>query len=151
MKEFNSIEEILEFAMEEEQKAVDFYTGLAGSSKTEDMQKIFIEFAKEEMGHKARLKTILEEGQFSVEQENITDLHISDFLVSIEPTPNMTYEEALVVAMKKEKSAFRLYTALMERAQNPELKNIFHSLAQEEAKHKLRFEVEYDEYVLKDN
>jgi len=34
---------------------------------------------------------------------------------------------------------------------NSNLKNIFLSLAQEEAKHKLRFEIEYDDYILKEN
>jgi len=31
------------------------------------------------------------------------------------------------------------------------LKNIFQMLAIEEAKHKLQFESDYDEYILKDN
>lgn len=53
--------------------------------------------------------------------------------------------------MNKEKASFRLYTNLSERAPNAELKNLFLMLAQEEAKHKLRFEIEYDEYVLKEN
>jgi rubrerythrin len=63
----------------------------------------------------------------------------------------MTYEEALVVAMKKEKAAFKLYTKLAEKAPTEDLKDVFLSLAAEESKHKLRFEVEYDDYVLREN
>ena len=63
----------------------------------------------------------------------------------------MTYAESLVFAMKKEKAAFKLYSKLAERAPNVNLKNIFLSLAVEESKHKLRFEIEYDEYVLREN
>jgi rubrerythrin len=53
--------------------------------------------------------------------------------------------------MKSEKNAYILYNNLAEAAPNAAIKTLFLSLAQEEAKHKLRFEVEYDEYVLADN
>ena len=35
--------------------------------------------------------------------------------------------------------------------QDPELRKMFLSLAQEEAKHKLRFEIEYDDEIMKEN
>lgn len=79
------------------------------------------------------------------------DLKISDYVVNVKPTPEMTYEEALIVAMKKEKAAFKLYTNLAAKAPNENLKDVFLSLATEESKHKLRFEVEYDDYVLREN
>jgi rubrerythrin len=72
-------------------------------------------------------------------------------MVHVDPTPDMDYQDALVLAMNKEKAAFRLYMDLSEKANNEEMKQLFLSLAQEESKHKLRFELEYDENVLKDN
>ena len=75
----------------------------------------------------------------------------TDYVVNVKVSPNMSYEDALVVAMNKEKAAFRLYTSLSERASNAGLKNLFAALAQEESKHKLRFEVEYDDFVLREN
>lgn len=151
MKEFNSINDILDFAMNEEQAAVDFYTDLANQAKTDDMREIFNDFAKEEVAHKARLAKIKVEGTYEVEAEKIADMKIADYLVSVKATPNMSYQDALIVAMKKEKSAFKLYTALADRAPNAEMKNVFLGLAQEESKHKLRFELEYDEHVLREN
>ena len=53
--------------------------------------------------------------------------------------------------MKKEKAAFRMYSSLAERAENPEIRKVFLMLAQEESKHKLAFEIEYDDYILKEN
>ena len=53
--------------------------------------------------------------------------------------------------MKNEKAAFRLYLDLANKVSNLEQKSLFLSLANEEAKHKLRFEIEYDEIVLKEN
>jgi len=151
MKEFESIEDILDFAIGSEQEAVDFYTGLAGQAKTDDMKAIFEDFAREEMKHKARLTQIKDDGIFEPWYEDVPDLKIADYAVAAIPTPGMDYKDALVLAMKKEKAAFKLYSTLAERAGNSELKEVFRSLAQEESKHKLRFELEYDENVLREN
>ena len=151
MKEFENVDDILDFAINEEQMAVDFYSELAENSKTDDMRQVFMEFAEEEIKHKMRLLKIKEEGFYTLEKEVIADLKISDYVVNVKPTANMTYEEALILAMKKEKAAFKLYLALSDRAPNAALKDMFLGLAQEESKHKLRFEIEYDEYVLREN
>ena len=63
----------------------------------------------------------------------------------------MDYQQALTVAMKAEKAAFRLYSGLATACDNPALKEVLLGLALEEAKHKLRFEIEYDDNVLKEN
>jgi rubrerythrin len=53
--------------------------------------------------------------------------------------------------MKNEKAAFKLYSDLAASAPNDALKSAFLAMAQEEAKHKLRFEVLYDDQVLVEN
>ena len=151
MKNFKDINEILDFAINAEQRAVDLYTGLAEKSAVEDMKTVFMDFAKEEMGHKARLLKIKEEGIIMLPDEKVNDLKISDYTGDITPGENMDYREALLLAMSQEKAAFKLYSKLAERAPGDEFRKLFLSLAQEEAKHKLRFELEYDEFVLRDN
>lgn len=151
MKDFTSIDSILDFAIDNEQQAVDFYNQLAGNSKNEEMKEVFLQFAKEEMGHKARLTKIKTEGTFAVRNEEVLDLKMSDYLVDVEARPDMTYEEALILAMKREKNAFKLYNNLSQKAPTEDLRKIFQSLAMEESKHKLRFEVEYDDYVMREN
>lgn len=151
MKEFETIDDILDFAIQSEQNAVDFYSKLAQDSRNEEMKQVFVQFAKEEMGHKAGLLKIKTDGTFAVKDEIVIDLKMSDYLVDVEPTPDMSYEQALIIAMKREKNAFKLYTHLSAKAPTAELKKIFQSLAVEESKHKLRFELEYDEFILKEN
>ena len=151
MKEFKDIDEILVFAIEQEQKAVDFYTGLAKEAHSEEMKKVFLEFAGEEIKHKQRLTRIREEGVFTMPKQQVADLKIGDYMVDVKASGKLSYEEALVLAMKREKSAFKLYSHLAERAPNDQLKEIFQTLAMEESRHKLRFELEYDEYVLREN
>jgi len=151
MEEFKTINDILDFAINSEQEAVEFYSSLASNATNKEMKMVFEQFAKEEMGHKAVLLKIKNEDTFEVKNQQILDLKIADYIVDVEATPNMSYEDALIVAMKKEKSAFKLYTNLAAKAPNEKMKNIFLSLAQEESKHKLRFEIEYDDYVLREN
>ena len=151
MEEFKTMNDILDFAINAEQEAVEFYSALAGNAKNDEMIAIFEQFAQEEMGHKAKLVKIKTEGTFEVRAEQIADLKIADYLVDIDVRPDMSYEDALIVAMKREKSAFRLYTNLAAKAPNEDMRDIFLSLAQEESKHKLRFELEYDDFVLREN
>lgn len=151
MKEFKSAEDILNFAIDAEQEAFEFYTGLADNAASDQMRTVFQEFAQEESGHKAKLLKILETGMVEMSKEKVADLKIADYTVNVELSHEMTYQDALIVAMKKEKAAFRLYLALSERAPSASLKDLFMMLATEESKHKLRFEIEYDEFVLREN
>jgi rubrerythrin len=151
MEKFKDIDEILDFAMQAEQEAVDFYTRLAQGMKNAAMRQTFLLFAEEEVNHKARLQKIKEERLYEHTSEKVQDLQIADYVAGGKPSDNMTYSDALILAMKKEKAAFRLYTTLAERTSDAGLKAIFENLAMEESKHKLRFELEYDEYVLREN
>ncbi len=151
MKEFESIEDVLDFAIEREQEAADFYTNLAKNAKNVVMKKTFEDYAKEEMGHKARLEKIKNGGSYTLKSGEIMDLKIGDYLVGGKVSENISYQDALILAMKREKSAYKLYTKLSQKAPTLELEILFRDLANEEAKHKLRFETEYDDVVLKDN
>jgi rubrerythrin len=97
------------------------------------------------------LQKIKDEGVFDMDVEQVRDLKIADYVVAGKPSDDMEYADALTLAMKREKAAFKLYTTLAERTGIPEIKKTFQALAVEESKHKLRFELEYDEYVMRDN
>ncbi len=152
MEKFNSIDDVLDYAIDQEQEAVDFYTELAKNARSNDTKANFMEFVKEEMGHKEKLMKLKQEGSLSIiEDKAVQDLKISDYLSPVTPSPDMSYQEALIVVMKKEKAAYNLYLALEKMVPSPELKEVFHLLALQEANHKLQFEEEYDDIILKDN
>jgi rubrerythrin len=151
VKAFESVDGILEFAIKREEEAFDFYSGLANSAERGEMQELFRQFADEEKGHKARLLRVKQGGQLQPAEKQVLDLKMSDYLVAEEAGPEMSYQDALILAMKKEKAAFRLYSDLARTAPSADLKTLFLGLAQEEAKHKLRFELEYDSHVLGEN
>ncbi|MDY0000071.1 MAG: ferritin family protein [Polyangia bacterium] len=151
MTKLGTVDEILDFAIVSEQEASDFYTSLAGRVTSASMREVLLGFAKEEQGHKAKLLAVKAKKSLMGAEKAVLDLKLSDYVLDIEPTDNMDYAGALVLAMKKEKAAFRLYSDLAATTEDPGLKATLLGLAQEEAKHKLRFELEYDDHVLAEN
>lgn len=154
MQEFRSINDVLDFAIDREEEAAQFYTDLASKMDREWMRKVFQDFAKEEQGHKAKLVGVKAGKIPLLTQAQVMDLKIGDYLVKIDAdkqAADLDYQQALIVAMKKEKAAFKLYTDLANQTNEPEFVALFQSLAQEEAKHKLRFELEYDDMFLANN
>ncbi len=152
MQEFESVEDILDYAIRDEQRAADLYAGLAERSKNREMQKIFEQFSGEELGHKKKLENIKAGGNTALSYEKVQDLKIGDYLVEVSTSrDDLNYQDALIIAMKEEKAAFRLYTDLAARIDDATIKGTFLMLAQEEARHKLRFEIEYDDHFLREN
>lgn len=149
--EINSVEDLLDFAIDREQEAHDFYVNLAEKSQAASIKETFIQFAKEEMGHKKKLEGIKSGKRSFSDKQRVLDLKIGDYLVDVEVKDNMDYQEALIVAMKREKAAYKLYSDLARVAGSDDLRDVFTSLAQEEANHKLRFELEYDSEIYREN
>jgi len=151
MDVMKNVDEILDFAIEREEESSQFYTNLAAKVQDVPMSKVFRDFAREERGHKAKLLAIKKGKLLLPAAKKVADLKIADYVVDVVPTPEMSYQQALILAMKKEKASFLLYTNLAETAGDDNLRATLLGLAQEEAKHKLRFEIEYDEHVLSEN
>jgi len=147
----NTIDEILNYAIDQEQQAADFYANLAGRAEKAGMKDILLEFAAEEKRHKERLLAVKSgEHELTPEQE-VLDLKISDYLVEVDATDDISFQDALIVAMKRERAAYELYSDMAEKVPESNLREVFVGLAREEAKHKLFFESEYDERVMMDN
>lgn len=147
----NKINELLDFAIDREQEAHDFYMDLAKRLERPGMKEIFTQFAGEELGHKAKLQGVKQGKRILSAPAKVLDLKIADYVVDVDPQGDLDYQRALILAMKREKASFRLYTDLSRSSEDKELKSAFQALAQDEAKHKLRFEVEYDEVILAEN
>ncbi len=147
----NTVEEILDFAIDREQQAADFYSNLAERVSSAWMKDMLLGFSKEEMRHKGKLKSVKLGDKLLNADQHVQDLKIADYTVDVEPAEDISLQDALIVAMKREKAAYRLYSDMAANIDDPELKSLFLGLAQEEAKHKLYFEVQYDEQIMRDN
>ena len=149
MKQWNSVDEVLDFAIGNEEEAMNFYNDMAGKMDSPAMRTVFEEFAREEEGHKAKLLKVKTSGGFNPSSTAIMDLKIGDYLVEVTADKDTSYQDILILAMKKEKAAFKLYMDLHETVDDAHLKSLMLALDQEEAKHKLRFEIEYDDNFMK--
>lgn len=145
------LQEVIGFAAEKEAEAAAFYQEASRRVERFHMKEAFKEMAKEEQRHKELLEGINVEKVAGKKIERVPDLKISDYLVDVEYSPDMDYRDLLILAMKREEKSFKLYNEVAEKSDDPGLKRLFQVLAQEEAKHKLKLETEYDDYVLRED
>lgn len=145
---FANIDEILDYAIAKEEEAAALYTELAERIERPGMRQALLEFAKEEEGHKRHLENIKAGELPALTVRQVQGLGIAEHLTAPEASANMTYAEALAYVIKAEQAAHELYTGLAETTDDPNLAAVFTALAGEEAAHKRRFELEYDEVVL---
>ncbi len=143
MKKFHSVDDVLNFAIAKEIEAHDLYVKLAAWAERPEVAEAFEDFANEELRHKEKLEAI-KTGKITIQQEEVGSLNIVDGLDVAEPQANLTYARALMLAMQREKDAFKLYTRLASIFRDREIKDTLSKLAQEEARHKLQLEIEYD-------
>jgi len=145
MEEFGSDDEILQFAIGREVAAHRFYTDLAQEMDNATMRLLFENFAKEELRHKAMLELeIMKRGTVVAAPEDVDSLDQTDVMVAIDPELGIDYKNALILAINKEAKSFRLYVELAAIVKDKQSRETLLSLAQEEAKHELQFEIEYD-------
>lgn len=143
MKTFKSFNEVMDFAIDSEIEAVNFYKILADFVEKPEMAEVLLDLALQESGHKAQLEAV-KAGSIVIDDQEVGDLGITNKVKDVEPYAKMNYVDLLVIGMKKEEAARKLYTYLATVAQTQEIRDIFLKLAQEEAEHKMRFELEYD-------
>ena len=143
-----TFEKIISFAIEKENEAAELYRDLSSRVQKQNAKIMFDELAAEEVKHGEFLKGMTEKNIPDLKLEDVTDLKISDYLVDITFKPDMDYQDILIMAMKREESAVKLYDDMSAQVQEPEVKNLLNFMSQQESKHKLRLETEYDKNVL---
>ncbi len=142
-------QEVLQFAIDKEIEAFNFYTEASKNSKYSGGQELLLSLANEEEGHRRLLENLSMEKVSQKRIESVPDLHISDYMVEVEMKPDLSYAEMLRIAMKREEKSLKLYNDLRESNTDEDLKRLFTLLSNEEAKHKLRLEKIYDDEILK--
>ena len=141
--------EMIQFAIQREIESMDFYDKASKMVKHSGTKDLFLDFMKQEEGHKKKLEEA-RVGKIALGKiEKIPNLKISDYMVETELKPDIAYGDILRVAMKREERSVKLYTDLNEKNQDENLRNLFTFLIQEESKHKYYIEKLYDDEVLK--
>lgn len=143
-----SVSDVVNFAIEKEEKAMRFYRECAERAKNPGIKEFFREMEAEEKSHREMLKNLDALNLDSVKLQKVENLKISDYLVEVTFSESGTYQEALIIAMKKEEKAMAFYAGWKDKCVDERASKLFQVLANEEEKHKRKLERLYDEDIL---
>lgn len=148
----NKFLEIVQFAIDREIEAAEFYSKLSEQVKSDEGKVMLKDLERMELGHAGALEAFKRGSiQISFAGDKIPDIKLSDFMVVPNQGEDITYQSIFVLAMKREEAAKNLYLKLADEAGTDEAKDMFFRLANEEAKHKFQLESLYDEEILREN
>ncbi len=143
-----SFEEIIRCAVRKEVEAATLYGTYANLAENDGVRQMFKELQAEELKHKQILENLKKEDITRYRLKKLPDLKIGDYIQDEDYDPEMSFQEALLLAIKREENSVKLYRDLSKGTEEPDLKKMFLVLSQEESKHKLKLEAEYDQRVL---
>lgn len=148
-KTFKTIDEVLAFALEREERLFNFFEDLAKTATQPATKKAFKDFAKRAAKHYKEVKKIQKNGKVLAAAKNVPTLRITDYVTrDVQPDENLDTREAFLVALKAVGATQKLYADLANRTEDPRVQELFAALAQAKAELKLELETEYDEHFL---
>ena len=154
MEQYSSIETVLKRAIQLEIEAETLYSNAAGTVKDDAVSQRLQELGAQERGHKARLEEVLTGNvRWAIRRakaEPVTDLRLSDHLIGGSLDPNADYQDVLLFAARREKTAHEFYKAMGEMVDDKLTQGLFEMLANEELRHKYILEKTYEDVVYKD-
>lgn len=142
MMQFSSFDEVIRYAIIQEQNAFERYSDLAFQASDIRIKNIFQQLSYDEIRHKATLLNLLDNGRLNINPINITVPR--NLVIYFEAKPQSEMEATFIQAINEEIKAYRLYTEMAANAENEEIKGILFSIAAEEEKHCeiIKFELE---------
>lgn len=150
MLKFRSFEDVLDFAILQEQAAQTFYAKLVAEVQDPSVQQFYRGLVNEEHSHEEKLHS-LKRYSYVLREPDLKDLSESGYLDAMPIPPDVSFKEAVRYAMGKEKSAYQLYSILADLADREELEQLFRHLASQEIEHMRYFQKEYEAICLSEN
>jgi len=143
-----SVSDVIDFAIEKEEKTAEFYRKCAEHAKHPGIKEFFLEMVAEEQSHSEMLKNLDSLNLDDIKLSQVENLKISDYLVDVAFSEDITYQDALIIAMKKEEKALAFYAGWKDKCMNEKASKLFQLLENEEEKHKRKLEKLYDQDIL---
>ena len=150
---FDSIEAIIDFAIQREREAQSTYYSYARETGRRSFSRLLLSMAEIEKEHERKL-IALKQGKRITDlftPPKTEDLGLTEMLVEVPFSPDMDYGDFLILVIRKEGEAEDLYRKLEGLTDSTEVKNTFRILADEERKHKDWAQERYDQDILKEN
>lgn len=146
MNNVKSFEDILRFAIREEQMAVEFYQDLATQVVEFKLKIVLEQLARDEMRHSVILTTILENKSFPLRNKSMVILEemMNESLEMDEPDSDIA--NIIKSSIQREWEAAKMYKQMAMDAESIETSTLLINLAEEELKHKQSLELELEYY-----
>jgi rubrerythrin len=148
---FDSVTDIIAFAIEREKEAAEGYGRMAGLAVVPGLKEFLLSLKKEEEAHRELLEGLTDAQLKDLSPGFSPDLRIVDYMVEEPLSKDMTLQDLLIFAAQKEKKAVELYSKLASMAESSAQRGVFEFLAGQEQAHKLKIEAEYEKIVLPEN
>ena len=135
--EFKSI---IDFAIENEIEAYEFYRDAAEKIENPELKDVFKDLAKEEMEHRKFLQDFLVSEANTINLDAGVDYKVSETIDKPVLSVEMDFSDAIALAIKNEEEAMHMYSSLAEACVDDEEKDLFLGLEEMERMHKTRLE-----------
>lgn len=146
--EFESVPEILRFSISKEEASIQFYQDLLQQVEGPATKSLFELMIRKEQEHVMSLQLEIEKLGLTVDTTGKSRLHSpfrwEEQLEVEEQIQTLSFVDALLLAIQKERAAFRLYAKLLATVNNEDLSDVLLQLAEEEMRHVLQLEREYE-------
>jgi rubrerythrin len=145
--EFKSIPDILKFSISKERASIKFYQDLLRHLADSTTQSLFELLIQKEQKHVEALQLEIEKLGLTVDTdtEKLDSTFLWDERLETDGSvAQMSFVDTLLLAIQKERAAFRLYAKLLATVKDEELGEVLMELAEEEMRHVLQLEHEYE-------
>lgn len=149
----------LSIALKKEEDSFAFYKNAEKTVQFKPLKTLFRDLAKQEVKHKTILVTEMKKIEGGAKKVQAMtkgtgktkDYGLSKYLLPAKVKPTMGYQDALIVAMKREEQACELFDYLKTLTTDKHLKKTFDTLYKWEVEHLRMLEEKYDEEILTEN
>ncbi len=138
--EINDYKEAINFAIDREIEAQNFYKEIANKVSKPELNEMFLSFAGEEKKHEMILKDILKKDDVDTYFHEDRDYGVAETVPAPDISQISTLKDAFALAMKNEEKAMKMYLAMAENCKTRQIKTVFEDLAAMERDHKFKME-----------
>jgi rubrerythrin len=134
---------ILDRAIDSEIEASRFYARVAEMTTNSYLKEMFGTFSLEEQKHRSILEGFRADPATVIHFEKVADFGLSETVAEPALSADMQPADAITLAMKKEESAMRQYTAMADACNDESQRKVFLELAAMEREHKMKMEAAF--------
>lgn len=134
---------IIDFAVENELEAYEFYRDAAEKVDDSFLKETFEDLAKDELSHKKFLEEFLVSEVEEIKLKEFSDYKIAETIDKPELSVKMKFSDAIGLAIKNEEEAMYMYKNLSEACLDKGHEKLFLGLMEMEKMHKAKLEEIY--------